>query len=37
MVWLNRQDDFRNFCITNQTEKAYHKKLEEAMQAFKYR
>jgi hypothetical protein len=28
MSWLPRQDDFRNFCISDETEKVYHK-LEE--------
>ena len=25
MVWLPRQDDFRTFCMSEETEKVYHK------------
>ena len=30
IVWLPRQDDFRNFCMGDETEEVYHK-LEEVM------
>ena len=30
MVWGARQDDFRNFCMSDKTEKVY-KKLEEVI------
>jgi len=30
MSWLPRQDEFRNFCMTEETEKVYHK-LEEVI------
>jgi hypothetical protein len=30
MSWLPRQDDFRNFCISDETEKVYQK-LEEVI------
>jgi len=28
IVWLPRQDEFRNFCVSGETEKVYHE-LEE--------
>jgi hypothetical protein len=30
MSWLPRQDEFRNFCISEETERVYQK-LEEAI------
>ncbi len=30
IVWLPRQDDFRNFCLGDETEKVY-RKLEEVI------
>ena len=32
-VWLPRQDDFRNFCMSEETEKIYLK-LEEIISVF---
>jgi len=32
MSWLPRQDEFRNFCMSEETEKVYHK-LEEVVNA----
>jgi len=32
IVWLPRQDDFRNFCMGDETEEVFHK-LEEVIGA----
>jgi len=32
MSWLPRQNDFRTFCMSDETEKVYHK-LEEIINA----
>jgi len=32
MSWLPRQDEFRNFCMNDETEKVYHK-LKEVINA----